>query len=81
LRALSARLRRAATGLERGRPLRAVALAYRAYAGAHPGVHDALQLPTDDPEHRDAAADLPDVLAAVLRATDWRATRRFTRRA
>jgi AcrR family transcriptional regulator len=69
---LTAVLQAAAAGRARSDALRAVADAYRAYAHAHPGTYAAIQRapandPDADPEFAAAAAELVDVLVAVLR--------------
>lgn len=71
-RALSAALQAAAAGRARTDALHAVADAYRSYAHAHPGTYAAIQRaperePDPDPEFAEAAAELVEVLVAVLR--------------
>ena len=61
-------LREAATGRAGGDALRAIAAAHRAYARAHPGSYLAAQRAPapDDSEAQAAAAEVVDVLRAVL---------------
>jgi AcrR family transcriptional regulator len=71
-RELTAALQAAAAGRARSDALLAVADAYRAYAHAHPGAYAAIQrapesYPDDDRGFAAVAADLVDVLVAVLR--------------
>ena len=71
VRELTGELRRAAAGRAGSDALRAVAEAYRTYAGAHPGTYAAIQRapgtdPDPDPELEQAAAALVELLAAVL---------------
>jgi AcrR family transcriptional regulator len=68
---LTAELRRAAAGRAGSAALRAVADAYRAYAGAHPGTYAAIQRsPAADPDPHPglerAATELVELIAAVL---------------
>ena len=62
-------LRTAAVGLAGGDALRALAVAYRAYARAHPGRYAAAQRAPapDDDEHARAASAVVEVVFAVLR--------------
>jgi AcrR family transcriptional regulator len=69
-RELTATLQAAAAGRARTDALEAVADAYRAYAHAHPGAYAAIQRAPaagSEPEHAAAAAELVEVLVAVLR--------------
>ncbi len=71
-RELTATLQAAAAGRARTDALEAVAHAYRAYAHAHPGAYAAIQRAPSagaepNPEHAVAAAELVEVLVAVLR--------------
>ncbi|MGH2484993.1 MAG: TetR/AcrR family transcriptional regulator [Ktedonobacterales bacterium] len=68
LRGLAEALGRAAMGLSGETALTAVAVAYRAYAHAHPGLYTLLQYvaPTADEEVRAAAFASVEVLLAVL---------------
>jgi AcrR family transcriptional regulator len=71
-RELTIALQAAAAGRARTDALEAVADAYRSYAHAHPGAYAAIQrapaaASEPDPEHAVAAAELVDVLVAVLR--------------
>jgi AcrR family transcriptional regulator len=67
-RELAVALRDAATGRAGGDALRAIAAAHRQYARAHPGTYLAAQRApaADDVEARAAAAEVVDVLRAVL---------------
>ena len=69
VRELTAALRDAAVGRSGTDALGATARAYRAYAGAHPGLYAAsVAAPApDDAEHRTAARERVDVVYAVLR--------------
>jgi AcrR family transcriptional regulator len=69
VRELTAALRDAAVGRSGAEALVATARAYRAYAGAHPGLYAATVVAPapDDPEHRAAAGETVDVVFAVLR--------------
>jgi AcrR family transcriptional regulator len=69
VRGLTDALRRAAVGREGEEALLAVALAYRAYAHAHPGRYEAMQrAPADgDDERRAATAEALELLSGVLR--------------
>ena len=66
---LAAALQAAVAGRARGDALSALADAYRAYALAHPGTYAALQRApaADDPAAAGAAADVVEVVLAVLR--------------
>jgi AcrR family transcriptional regulator len=66
---LTAALRDAAVGRSGAEALIATARAYRAYAGAHPGLYAATVVAPapDDPEHRAAAGETVEVVFAVLR--------------
>ena len=66
-RELATALQRAAAGRARGDALRAIALAYRAYAHAHPGAYAAMQVVSDSEEFEAAAADVVGPIVAVLR--------------
>jgi AcrR family transcriptional regulator len=71
-RALTAALQAAAAGRTRTDALHVVADAYRSYAHAHPGTYAAIQRapgsePDADPDFAEAAAELVEVLVAVLR--------------
>ncbi|HET7051880.1 MAG TPA: TetR-like C-terminal domain-containing protein [Solirubrobacteraceae bacterium] len=68
-RELAATLQRAVAGRSRSDALFAMADAYRAYARAHPGTYAALQRAParGDAEGAGAAADVVDVVLAVLR--------------
>lgn len=68
-RRLAATLRGAATGRAAGDALAAVADAYRAYAREHPGTYAAVQRAPDpdDAEATAAAAEVVDVILAMLR--------------
>jgi AcrR family transcriptional regulator len=70
VRQLTAALREAAIGRSGADALAATARAYRAYAGAHPGLYAAgVAAPSpDDAEHQAAAQETVDVVYAVLRA-------------
>jgi AcrR family transcriptional regulator len=72
MRELTAALRDAAVGRSGDDALGATARAYRAYAGAHPGLYAAsVAAPAlDDAEHRAAAQETVDVVYAVLRGWD-----------
>jgi AcrR family transcriptional regulator len=65
-RELAATLQVAAAGRSRGDALRAVAVAYRAYAHAHPGTYAATQVPSDRDDHQTAARELVALIVAVL---------------
>jgi AcrR family transcriptional regulator len=69
VRELTAALRDAAVGRSGPDALAATARAYRAYAGAHPGLYAAsVAAPaTGDPEHRAAAQEAVEVIFAMLR--------------
>jgi AcrR family transcriptional regulator len=69
VRQLTAALRDAAVGRSGADALAATARAYRAYAGAHPGLYAAsVAAPDpDDAEHLAAAQETVDVVYAVLR--------------
>lgn len=64
---LATSLQRAAAGRARRDALRAVAAAYREYAHAHPGTYAAMQVPSENEEHRAAAGEVVGVIVAVLR--------------
>jgi AcrR family transcriptional regulator len=66
-RELAATLQIAASGLARGDALRAVALAYRKYAHAHPGTYAAMQIVSDSEEFEAAGAEVVGLIVAVLR--------------
>jgi AcrR family transcriptional regulator len=66
-RELAAALQRAAAGRARGDALRAIALAYRAYAHAHPGTYAAMQIVSDTEEFEAAAAEVVGPIVAALR--------------
>jgi AcrR family transcriptional regulator len=66
-RELAAALHLAAAGRARGDALRAVALAYREYAHAHPGTYAAMQIASDREEFAAAGADVVRLIVAVLR--------------
>jgi AcrR family transcriptional regulator len=72
VRELTAALRDAAVGRSGADALTATARAYRAYAGAHPGLYAAsVAAPApEDAEHRAAAQETVDVVYAVLRGWD-----------
>ena len=72
VRELTAALRDAAVGRSGDDALGATARAYRAYAGAHPGLYAAsVAAPApEDAEHRAAAQETVDVVYAVLRGWD-----------
>lgn len=64
---LAATLQRAAAGCARGDALRAIALAYREYAHAHPGTYAAMQRAPDSEEFEAAGAAVVGPIRAVLR--------------
>ncbi len=66
-RELAAALQLAAAGRARSEALRAIALAYRAYAHAHPGTYAAMQISSDSEEFEAAAAEVVGPIVAVLR--------------
>ena len=66
-RELAATLQVAAAGRARGEALRAIALAYREYAHAHPGTYTAMQIASDSEEFQAAAAKVVSPIVAVLR--------------
>jgi AcrR family transcriptional regulator len=72
VRGLTAVLRDAAVGRSGADALSATARAYRAYAGAHPGLYAAsVAAPApDDPDPQAAAAETVEVVFAVLRGWD-----------
>ena len=72
VRELTAVLREAAVGRSGADALGATARAYRAYAGAHPGLYAAgVAAPAaGDAEHQAAAQETVDVVFAVLRGWD-----------
>lgn len=57
----------AVAGRAGGDALRAVAGAYRAYALRHPGTYAAIQVPREEPELAASAAEVVELIAAVLR--------------
>jgi AcrR family transcriptional regulator len=65
-RELAAALQPAAAGRSRADALRAVAVAYREYAHAHPGTYAAMQVPTDSDENQAAGEEAVAVIVAVL---------------
>ena len=74
VRELSARITRAAVGRSAGDALKAVAQGYRDYAREHPGVYRYTQRApdADDEELQVAAAEVVDVLTAVMSAFELR---------
>jgi AcrR family transcriptional regulator len=64
---LAATLQLAAAGRARGDALRAIALAYREYAHAHPGTYAAMQRAPDSEEFEAAGAEVVGPIVAVLR--------------
>jgi AcrR family transcriptional regulator len=66
-RELAATLQVAAAGRSGGDALRAVAVAYRGHAHAHPGTYAAMQVPSDRPDHQAAGREVVAVIVAVLR--------------
>jgi AcrR family transcriptional regulator len=64
---LAATLQLAAAGRARGDALRAIALAYREYAHAHPGTYAAMQIASEDEEFEAAGAAAVGSIVAVLR--------------
>jgi AcrR family transcriptional regulator len=66
-RELAGALQVAAAGRARGDALRAVALAYRGYAHAHPGTYAAMQIASDSAEFQAAGAEVVGLIVAVLR--------------
>jgi AcrR family transcriptional regulator len=66
-RELTATLQLAAAGRARGDALRAIALAYREYAHAHPGTYAAMQVASDSAEFQVAGAEVVGLIVAVLR--------------
>lgn len=64
---LAAALRLVAAGRARGDALRAIALAYREYAHAHPGTYAAMQRAPDREEFEAAGAEVVGPIVAVLR--------------
>jgi AcrR family transcriptional regulator len=64
---LAATLQLAAAGRARGDALRAIALAYREYAHAHPGTYAAMQIASDSEEFEAAGAAAVGSIVAVLR--------------
>lgn len=66
-RELAATVQLAAAGRARGDALRAIALAYREYAHAHPGTYAAMQIVSDSEEFKAAAAEVVAPIVAVLR--------------
>lgn len=69
-RELAATLQLAAAGRARGDALRAIALAYREYAHAHPGTYAAMQIASDSEEFQAAGAEVVGPILAVLRGYD-----------
>jgi AcrR family transcriptional regulator len=64
---LAGTLKVAAAGRARGDALRAIALAYREYAHAHPGTYAAMQIVRDSEEFEAAGAEVVGTIIAVLR--------------
>ena len=64
---LAAALQLAAAGRSGGDALRAIALAYREYADAHPGTYAAMQIAPDTEEFEAAGAAVVGPIVAVLR--------------
>lgn len=69
-RELASALQLAAAGRARGDALRAIALAYRKYAHAHPGTYAAMQIVSDSEEFEAAATEVVGPIVAVLRGYD-----------
>jgi AcrR family transcriptional regulator len=69
-RELTVVLQVAAAGRARGDALRAVSLAYREYAHAHPGTYAAMQVASDNPEFQAAGAEVVGLIVSVLRGYD-----------
>ena len=69
-RELGAALQLAAAGRARGDALRAIALAYREYAHAHPGTYAAMQIASDTDVFQAAGAAVVGLIVAVLRGYD-----------
>jgi AcrR family transcriptional regulator len=69
-RELAATVQRAAAGRARGDALRAIALAYREHAHAHPGTYTAMQIVSDSEEFEAAGAEVVAPILAVLRGYD-----------
>jgi hypothetical protein len=69
LRELSEALRRAAVGVSGEAAVTQVAEAYRAFAHVHPGVYTATlrAVPPDDTELATVAAELVDIVVAVIK--------------
>ena len=65
-RELAASIQIAAAGRARGEALRAVALAYREYAHAHPGTYAAMQVASESEEFQAAGAEVIGPILAVL---------------
>ena len=65
-RELAASIQIAAAGRARGEALRAVALAYREYAHAHPGTYAAMQVASGSEEFQAAGAEVIGPILAVL---------------
>jgi len=63
---LAAALQLAAAGRAHGDALRAIALAYREYAHAHPGTYAAMQMAPDSEEFEAAGAAVVGPIVAVL---------------
>lgn len=66
-RELAVVLQRAAVGRSRLDALRAVAVAYREYAHAHPGTYAAMQVPAEAEENQAAGEEVVGLIVAVLR--------------
>ncbi|HTP18365.1 MAG TPA: TetR-like C-terminal domain-containing protein [Solirubrobacteraceae bacterium] len=66
-RELATTLQSAAAGRARGDALRAIAVAYREYAHAHPGTYGAMQIVSDSEEFEAAGTEVVGVILAVLR--------------
>ncbi len=66
-RELTAALQIAAAGRAGGDALRAIALAYREYAHAHPGTYAAMQIASGSEEFQAAGAEVVGLILAVLR--------------
>ena len=66
-RELTAALQLAAAGRAQGDALRAIALAYREYAHAHPGTYAAMQIASGNEEFQAAGAEVVGLIVAVLR--------------
>jgi len=66
-RELTAALQLAAAGRARGDALRAIAVAYREYAHAHPGTYAAMQIASVTDRFQAAGAEVVELIVAVLR--------------